>query len=73
MAFTLQGFLDEAKAVAAKLKQVDYVNLIDKAYNTVEVVEALNGVTRNSTKVSDATAKAKVVLNVANVVAGKIN
>ena len=43
MTFTLQSFLDEAKAVAAKLKQVDYVDLIDKAYTTVEVVEALNG------------------------------
>ena len=72
MALTLQSFLDEAKAVAAKLKQVDYVNLIDNAYTTVEVVEALNGATRNSTKVSDATAKAKAVLNVANVVAGKL-
>ena len=72
MAFNLQGFLDEAKAVAAKLKQVDYVDLIDKAYTTVEVVEALNVATRNSTKVSDATAKAKTVLNVANVVAFKL-
>ena len=72
MAFTLQGFLDEAKAVAAKLKQVDYVDLIDKAYTTVEVVEALNGATQNSTKVANATAKAKAVLNVANVVACKL-
>lgn len=72
MTFTLQGFLDEAKAVTAKLKQVDYVNLIDNAYTAVEVVEALNGATRNSTKVANATAKAKAVLNVANVVAGKI-
>ena len=48
------------------------MNLIDNAYTTVEVVEALNGSTQNSTKVSDATAKAKAVLNVANVVAGKL-
>lgn len=68
MSLTFDKFLTELKEVTAKLKQVDVGEVLQKASTAVQVIEAVNSVTRNSTRVANATAKAKVVISVANTV-----